>query len=96
MPRAIFNDPNKNTRASDRYIEDGSYLRIKELTLGYSLPKNLIGKAAITNARLYVSASNLYTFTNYSGFDPEVGTNGIDNSTYPVTRTISVGANISF
>jgi len=94
MPRAVFNDPNKNTRPSDRYIEDGSYLRIKNVTLGYTLPTNLVKKAQISNARLYISAQNLFTITKYSGFDPEVGTSGIDNSVYPVTRTISFGINL--
>jgi len=86
MPRAVFNDPNKNTRPSDRYIEDGSYLRIKNLTLGYTIPKLLMKKAHITSARFYVSAQNLYTFTKYKGFDPEInqsettGMKGIDES----------------
>ncbi|MFY9152416.1 MAG: TonB-dependent receptor [Prolixibacteraceae bacterium] len=100
MPRAVFNDPNKNTRPSDRYIEDGSYLRIKNLTLGYTIPKLLMKKAHISSARIYVSAQNLYTFTKYKGFDPEVNAsdlnsvNGIDNSVYPVTRTFTVGVNL--
>ena len=96
VPRAVFNDPNQNSRPSDRYIEDGSYLRIKNVTLGYNLPKNWYERFHISSARLYVSGTNLYTFSNYEGFDPEVGGDGIDNSVYPVTRTISVGANISF
>jgi len=94
MPRAVFNDPNKNTRPSDRYIEDGSYVRVKNITLGYTLPANLIKKVQISSARFYISAQNLFTITKYSGFDPEVGTSGIDNSVYPVTRTISVGFNL--
>lgn len=94
MPRAVFNDPNKNTRPSDRFIEDGSYLRIKNVTLGYSLPATLIKKAQLSTARFYLSAENLFTFTKYSGFDPEVGTSGIDNNVYPVTRTISIGVNL--
>jgi hypothetical protein len=96
MPRAVYNDPNKNTRPSDRYIEDGSYLRLKNLTFGYTLPKSLVNKARIANARVYVSAQNVYTLTKYKGFDPEVGTNGIDNNVYPVTRTISFGVNLGF
>jgi hypothetical protein len=94
MPRAVFNDPNKNTRPSDRYIEDGSYLRIKNLTMGYTIPKLLMKKAHITSARLYVSAQNLYTFTKYKGFDPEIGAGGIDNNVYPVTRTFTIGVNL--
>lgn len=95
MPRAIYNDPNKNSRISDRFIEDGSYLRVKTVTLGYNLPKKWAERVKFTNARLYVTGQNLYTFTKYSGFDPEVGTNGIDYSVYPVTRTISIGINLS-
>ncbi len=94
MPRAVFNDPNKNTRPSDRYVEDGSYLRIKNVTLGYTLPASLTKKVQLTTARFYLTAQNLFTLTNYKGFDPEIGTNGIDNNVYPVTRTISVGINL--
>jgi TonB-linked SusC/RagA family outer membrane protein len=103
MPRAVFNDPNKNTRPSDRYIEDGSYLRIKNVTLGYTIPKLLMKKAHISSARFYVSAQNLFTFTKYKGFDPEISASdasgrnvvsGIDNSVYPVTRTFTIGVNL--
>ncbi len=94
MPRAVFNDPNKNTRPSDRYVEDGSYLRVKNVTLGYTLPAVLVKKAKISTARFYVSAQNLFTITKYSGFDPEVGTNGIDNNVYPVTQTFTIGVNL--
>ena len=93
-PRAVFNDPNKNTRPSDRYIEDGSYVRIKNITLGYTIPGKIMKKLHISTARLYVSGQNLFTFTKYKGFDPEVGTNGIDNNVYPVTRTINIGINL--
>lgn len=96
MPRAIFNDPNGNIRASDRYIENGSYLRIKNISFGYNFPKNWIQKARIQALRIYVSGSNLYTFTEYKGFDPEVPDNGIDHNIYPVTRTMSMGINLSF
>jgi TonB-linked SusC/RagA family outer membrane protein len=96
MPRAVFNDPNKNTRISTRFIEDGSYLRLKNLSFGYSLPNVWIEKASMSTARVYISCENLLTFTKYSGFDPEVSVTGIDNSVYPLTRTISIGANINF
>ena len=96
MPRAVFNDPNKNTRVSNRYVEDGSYLRIKNVTLGYTLPKELSAKAKFSSARVYVSCQNLVTFTNYTGFDPEVSSNGIDLNVYPVTRTLSAGINLAF
>lgn len=93
VPRAIYGDPNENSRISDRYIEDGSYLRIKTLTLGYTLPRALLQHAGIKTVRLYATAQNLYTFTKYTGVDPEVGANGIDLNVYPVTRTISLGLN---
>lgn len=96
MPRAVFNDPNNNTRVSDRYVEDGSYLRIKNLTVGYTLPISLLENLNMRNARVYASAQNLFTLTNYSGFDPEVPINGIDLNVYPVYRTISLGINLSF
>lgn len=95
MPRAIFSDPNKNTRNSDRFIEDGSYLRLKNITLGYTLPDVYAQKAYVENLRVYVSTQNLYTLTKYSGFDPEV-IGGVDNSNYPLTRTISFGIDLKF
>ena len=94
MPRAIYNDPNKNTRPSDRYVEDGSYLRIKNITFAYTLSAAWVKKAKLNNVRCYVSAQNLLTITKYSGFDPEIGVSGIDNSVYPVTRTFCVGINV--
>jgi TonB-linked SusC/RagA family outer membrane protein len=96
VPRAVFNDPNQNTRPSNRFIEDGSYLRIKNVIFGYTFPTSMLGKAGIRTARIYASGANLFTFTKYKGFDPEVGVSGIDISTYPVTRTISVGVNLGF
>ncbi|WP_052272834.1 SusC/RagA family TonB-linked outer membrane protein [Flavihumibacter solisilvae] len=96
LPRAVFNDPNKNTRVSDRFVEDGSYLKIKNITLGYSLPLALISRLKMQTARIYISGQNLFTFTNYTGFDPEVGVNGIDLNVYPVTRTLSAGVNLIF
>ncbi len=96
MPRAVLNDPNKNTRPSDRYIEDGSYLRLKNITFGYTLPPRLTKKAAMSNVRVYVSAQNLFTITKYKGIDPEVGASGIDNNVYPISRTITAGLSITF
>ena len=104
-PRASINDPNDNDRISDRYVEDGSYLRIKNLTLGYTFPKKLLEKARIDNIRLYCNIQNLYTFTKYSGYDPEVGastqdstglTFGLDNGRYPSPTMYSFGLNITF
>ncbi len=95
MPRAVYGDPNQNTRVSDRYIENGAYLKLKNINLSYKLPDGAFGNA-IKSAKVYVSAQNLLTITKYSGFDPEVGVNGIDNGTYPVTRIVSLGFNVSF
>lgn len=96
MPRAVFNDPNKNTRPSNRFIEDGSYLRVKNVVLGYTLPEAWLERVNMKKARVYISGTNLLTLTRYKGFDPEVGVNGVDLSTYPVTRTVSAGINVSF
>lgn len=96
IPRAVYSDPNKNARHSNRFIENGSYLRIKNLTLGYTIPQAIAKKYSLQSVRIYMSCQNLYTFTNYSGFDPEVGTNGIDLNTYPVTQTLSLGLNVKF
>ncbi|MCI5619774.1 MAG: TonB-dependent receptor [Rikenellaceae bacterium] len=104
-PRPSFSDPNDNDRMSSRYIEDGSYLRIKNITLGYNVPKSLLNRIKFDNLRVYVNIQNLYTFTKYSGFDPEVGastqdstglTYGVDNGRYPSPTTYSCGLNITF
>ena len=104
-PRPSIQDPNDNDRLSTRYIEDGSYLRIKNITLGYTFPKSVLQKAKIDNVRVYMNIQNLYTFTKYTGFDPEVGastqdssglTFGVDNGRYPSPMTCSFGLNITF
>lgn len=96
MPRAIYGDPNNNNRASSRYIEDGSYLRIKNVSLSYNIPASIGKNKVFDFAKIYLSGQNLFTFTKYKGFDPEVSTNGIDNNIYPVTRIISLGLNVGF
>jgi TonB-dependent starch-binding outer membrane protein SusC len=102
-PRPIADASNTNLLVSSRYVEDGSYLRIQNFTFGYSLPQDLISKCKITRLRIYGTAQNLYTFTNYSGYDPEIGSfnqnallSGIDNGRYPIARTFSVGLNLEF
>ena len=94
---------NNNLKISDRYIESGSYLRIQNVSLGYSLPKSLVSKAKVAAARFYISAQNLHTFTKYSGYDPELGAlnnsvtfMNVDNGHYPIPRTYTIGANIEF
>ena len=111
MPRAVLGDPNQNMRVSDRYVEDGSYLRLKALTIGYSLPQHIIQKLPIDNLRFYVGGKNLLTFTKYTGFDPEVGdqdrwsgknlSRGIDgltswDPTFPNTKEVFVGLQCTF
>ena len=103
IPRAIANDPNDNNRISDRYIEDGSYLRIKNITLGYTIPAHITRKLLIENMRVYTNIQNLYTFTKYTGYDPEIGAStsnanvyGLDNGRYPSPQNYTVGLNITF
>jgi TonB-linked SusC/RagA family outer membrane protein len=94
---------NNNLKISDRYIEDGSYLRIQNISLGYNLPVSLISKAKISSFRVYVSGQNLHTFTKYKGYDPELGafnnsvlTRNIDYGHYPNPRSLTVGASVVF
>ncbi|MCK0145330.1 TonB-dependent receptor [Arenibacter sp. F26102] len=96
VPRAVFGDPNNNNRQSTRYIENGSYLRLKNVNLSYNLPINNFKKPIFKSIKLYASGQNLFTITDYSGFDPEVGSNGIDNNIYPVTTTYTLGATLGF
>ncbi len=103
VPRAVVGDPNQNARYSDRFLEDGSYVRLKNLTLAYNLPTDLIKHAALSSLRLYVTSQNLITWTHYSGYDPEVSSDpfsttglGRDFGVYPQSRTYTVGLNASF
>jgi TonB-dependent starch-binding outer membrane protein SusC len=103
MPRATSTNPNNNTRISDRYVEDGSYLRIQNLSLGYRLTPVIASRIGIKNVRIHGSVQNLYTFTNYSGYDPEIGAYnqnpmlmGVDNGRYPLPRTFTLGINVGF
>ncbi len=88
---------------SDRFVEDGSYIRLKNISLGYTFPKKLISKIKLKAARIYVSGSNLVTWTNYTGYDPEVNTNGqnsissgMDRGAYPTAKTVIGGVSITF
>lgn len=103
MPRAVFQDPNNNRRVSDRFVEDASYVRLKNVTFGYTFPTKLLEKIKMRSARVYVTGQNLLTFTDYSGFDPEVSTFGETNTaagtdflTFPQSRSLIVGLNIGF
>lgn len=95
LPRFTTVDTNNNWRASDLYIKDASYLRLKNLTLGYTLPVKLTNKVFIKKFRVYVAAENLLTLTKYDGFDPEIA-DYVDRGIYPQARTIQFGANITF
>ena len=100
-PRVTFVDSNNNNRASNRYIEDGSYLRIKNIQLGYKFPKTLIGELGFDEVRAYFQVKNALTLTEYSGYDPEISVGGvlntgIDYGTYPQPRIWSMGLNIKF
>mgnify|MGYP001160352612 FL=1 len=96
MPRAVYGDPNQNNRVSNRFVESGSYLRLKTITLAYNFPKQWLNALTIENARLTLSCENVATLTGYSGFDPEVGINGIDLSAYPISRTFNISLNFNF
>ena len=87
---------NKNLRVSDFYIENGSYLRLKNIQLGYTLKPYLSNRLHISDFRIYIAAQNLLTFTHYSGMDPEVGGWGIDCGIYPQPRVWYAGISIGF
>ena len=100
-PRVTFVDSNNNRRASDRYVEDGSYLRIKNIQLGYNLPEDVVDVLGFDDVRAYFQVKNALTLTNYSGYDPEISAGGvlntgIDYGTYPQPRIWSLGLNIKF
>jgi TonB-dependent starch-binding outer membrane protein SusC len=106
VPRAVDGDPNRNSRTSDRFIEDGSYLRIKNLAIGYTLPTaslRSLTKGGVSRLRVYASSQNLLTITKYTGYDPEIGsrfngtlTNGIDYGQFPAARTVLFGLQVGF
>jgi len=103
LPRIHAGDPNQNDRFSDRFVENGSYFRLRTLQLGYTLPKSLTQKVFLNQARFYISADNVFTVTKYSGFNPEIGDHfnnplnaGVDVAAYPVPRTFTIGCNLKF
>jgi TonB-dependent starch-binding outer membrane protein SusC len=102
-PRVGLSDPNQNVRVSDRFVEDGSYLRLKSLQLSYDLPVTVLKKAHLQKVKLYLTCQNLWTFTKYSGLDPEIGQIGsssleigIDRGFYPQARTVMGGLSLTF
>ncbi|CEN39239.1 conserved hypothetical protein [Capnocytophaga canimorsus] len=104
MPRLTAKDKNNTNRASDRFVEDGSYVRLKNVTLAYNLPSHWMEKVKMSQMKLYVSAQNLLTFTKYSGADPEIGqvsssnylSRGVDLGIYPQARTFVMGLKMQF
>jgi hypothetical protein len=103
IPRAVFGFGTLTDVASDFYMLDGSYLRLSNITLGYTLPKSIAAKIRTSGARIYVTGQNLFTITNYPGYDPEIGagggnplSNGIDAGIYPMSKIVSMGLNLTF
>ena len=103
VPRLVAGSDNPNLFISDRFLEDGSYLRIQNVSLGYNLPESLIKHIKLTRFRVYATVQNLWTFTKYSGYDPEIGAYNqrallmnIDNGRYPMPRTFTFGVNLEF
>ena len=99
IPRFMLGD-NTNWQSSDLYVYDGSYLRLKNIQIGYTLPAALTQKVFVSSLRFYVAAENLFTFTKYHGFDPEISSGGtslgVDYGVYPQARTWTIGANLTF
>ena len=102
LPRFTWNDANGNwSKISDLYVEDGSYLRVKNVQVGYNLSQSILDRLSLSNARIYLSAENLFTLTGYSGFDPEIGSAsplsvGVDRGVYPQARSFRLGVNLTF
>lgn len=103
VPRVNYIDPNFNDRPSNRFVEDGSYLRLRSIQLGYTLQNNIIERAKLSTVRIYVSATNLFTITKYTGYNPDIGSqnnqnmnNGIDDTIYPQNRSVLAGITIGF
>lgn len=103
LPRPTTNDNNRNNRMSDRFIEDGSYVRLQNVLLGYTMPKELTKKFKVQRLRLYANAQNIYTLTNYSGYDPEIGAfnqdpllQNVDMGRYPSPRVYTFGIDVDF
>ena len=99
-PRYTFIDANNNTRVSDRYVEDGSFIKIKNLQLGYTFNSAKLKQKNISGIRLYAQVKNAFTFTKYAGFDPEISggifDTGIDRGAYPQARSVAVGLDLKF
>ena len=101
LPRLTSIDPNNNQRPSDFYVEKGNFLRLRNLQVGWSLPKRWIENVKMEEVKIYITSNNLFTLTNYRGFDPDIGTSGwildtgIDKGFYPNNRSIGAGINVT-
>jgi TonB-linked SusC/RagA family outer membrane protein len=103
IPRAVWGDPANNRRNSDRWLEDGSFTRVKNVVLGYTIKPDIVSRLRLSSFRFFVQAQNLFTWTKYTGFDPEVSTftttntaQGTDFLTFPQARTITAGITVGF
>jgi len=101
VPRAVYQDPNGNLRESDRFLEKGDFVRLRQLQIGYSIPQNIAEKMYLNRLRFYISGENLFTITSYEGVDPEfarssVLNSGIDRHIYPFTRSYTFGLQLTF
>lgn len=102
LPRLTASDPNINQRPSDFYVEDGTFLRLRNLQIGYNIPEKLLNKIKMKQAKIYLTSNNLFTITNYRGFDPDIGTSGwildtgIDKGFYPQNRSFGAGLKVTF
>lgn len=107
FPRASWDASGNNTKYSTRFLEDGSYTRLKNLQIGYALPKSILTRYGFTAARIYMSGTNLFTFTKYQGLDPEMTVSnnaagqgdssaGLDWGTYPAAKSFNIGVNLTF
>ena len=101
-PRANKRTTGQNNAISSRWVEDGSYLRLQNITIGYQIPQRVMDRSKIQSARIYLSGQNLFTWTDYKGYNPEVSgyesalTGGVDYGSYPVARIMTIGLNVSF
>lgn len=96
VPKPVYNNTSNSNETSTRFLEDGSYLRLKDISVSYTLPRKVLSKFKISSLKVFVKGSNLYTLTHYSGIDPEQNVRGVDFFSYPSAQTVSVGASMKF
>lgn len=95
-PELLYGGNNNSNKPSSRYLEDGSYLRLRNIQLGYNFTEKVLNSLQLNSAQVYVSVDNVFTLTKFSGTDPEVGSNGIYDNSYPLPRRMMLGLNLSF